>query len=747
MAFVADYPPRQCGIATFTADLLENVSVELPRGQVFAVAMNDTPAGYRYPDRVHFEVFQNDRPGYRRAADFLNISHVDIACLQHEYGIFGGEAGSHLLVLLRDLHMPIVTTLHTVLQQPTEMQRSVLMEVAELSHKIVVMSEKAVGFLREIYGVPDSKIRVIPHGVPDVPFVDPNYYKDLFGVEGRRVLLTFGLLSPNKGLEYMVQAMPDIVRRFPDVVYIILGATHPHILRTSGEEYRLRLQRMVRDLGIEDNVVFHNRFVSITELTEFLGAADIYVTPYLNVEQITSGTLAYAVGAGKAVVSTPYWYAEELLAEGRGSLVPFRDERALAETVIGLLENEVDRHAMRKRAYTYGRQMIWRQVARDYIALFDDVLDSLASQPRPLAMSKAWAPGTTELPTIKLDHMVNLTDDTGIIQHAVFTIPKYEEGYCTDDNARALVATVMAAEEIADDSRLSLLSMRYLAFLTHAFNKENRRFRNFMTYDRRWLEEAGSENAHGHALWGLGAAVAYSRLDGVRYQAANLFEEALPVAEHFTSPRAWAFTLIGIHEFLRHYGGATEVRRVRAVLAERLLDAWRNTASEDWPWFESSLAYANASLSHAMILSGQWMQRPDMSEAGFKSLEWLYRIQTAPQGHFAPIGSNGFYDRGGTPARFDQQPIEAMAMIRACFGAYHASGDKQWITKAGRAFEWFLGANDLNIPLYDPATGGCHDGLHPDRLNKNEGAESTISWLIALIEMLTSDRVRKEKVD
>lgn len=745
IAFIADYPPRQCGIATFTSDLLENVGEEIPRGQVFAVSMNDTPSGYKYPDRVRFEVFQNDRPGYRRAADFLNVSHVDIACVQHEYGIFGGEAGSHLLTLLRNLQMPIVTTLHTVLAKPSELQRSVLKEIADVSQRLVVMSEKAFAFLRDIYSVPEGKAQLIPHGVPDVPFVDPNYFKDLFGVEGRRVILTFGLLSPSKGVEYMIQAMPEIVRQFPDAVYIILGATHPHVVRAQGEEYRLRLQRLVRDLGVEDNVVFHNRFVTLEELTEFIGAADVYVTPYLNVDQITSGTLAYAVGAGKAVVSTPYWYAEELLADGRGVIVPFRDHAALAAAIKRLFENEVERHTMRKLAYTYGRQMVWRQVARSYIALFTDVFTTLASKPKPLARSRTSTFAAPELPPIKLDHLIHLTDDTGIIQHAIFTVPNYSEGYCTDDNARALIVVVMAALEIADDSRLYPLALRYLAFLNHAFNPANGRFRNFLAYNRTWIEEVGSEDAHGRALWGLGAAVAYTRHDDIRHQATSLFEEALPALEKLTSPRAWAFALIGMHEFLRHYSGATEVRRLREQLAERLLDAWKRNATADWPWFEPALAYANATLSHAMILCGQWMQRPDMSEAGFASLDWLCRIQTAPQGHFAPIGSNGFFKRGGEPARFDQQPIEALAMIRACFEAYHASEDKRWTAEAGRAFEWFLGVNDLSLPIYDSATGGCHDGLHPDRVNQNEGAESTVAWLISLIEMLTAERARKEK--
>ncbi|HHN45840.1 MAG TPA: glycosyltransferase [Planctomycetes bacterium] len=745
VAFIADYPPRQCGIATFTSDLAEAIAGELPAARVFAVAMNDTPQGYQYPERVRFEIAQNDRMGYRRAADFLNISHVDVVCLQHEYGIYGGEAGSHILTLLRDIRMPVITTLHTVLKSPDDMQKHVLQQIAAISQRMVVMSTHAVEFLKDVYGVPESKIAHIHHGVPDVPFVDPNYYKDLFGVEGRRVILTFGLLSPGKGIENMISAMPAIVEKFPDTVYIALGATHPHVLRRNGEEYRMYLQRLARELNVESHVIFHNRFVDIEELCEFIGAADVYVTPYLNAEQITSGTLAYAVGAGKAVVSTPYWYAEELLADGRGVLASYRDKDALAEKIVRLFENEVERHAMRKRAYTYGRQMVWREVARRYVEVFQDVFEGLSRKPRALPVDKKPGAAVMELPPLKLDHLVRLTDDTGMVQHAIFTTPNYHEGYCTDDNARSLMVAVAAAEEMADESLLYPLANRYLAFLNYAFNRRNGRFRNFLSYDRNWLEEIGSEDAHGRALWGLGAAVAYCSHEGMRALSANLFELALPAVQKFTSPRALAFTLIGIHEFLRRYGGATEVRHVREMLAERLLQHWQDDSAPDWPWFEKTLSYANASLSQAMLLCGQWMQRPDMFDIGLRSLDWLCRQQTAPQGHFAPIGTDGFYKRGGEKARFDQQPIEAASAIRACFEAHRATGDGRWLLEVRKAFDWFMGVNDLSQPLYDPSTGGCRDGLHPDRVNLNEGSESTLSWLDALLEMQSVERVRREK--
>ncbi len=745
VAVIGNYLPRQCGIATFTTDVCETLAATHPETTCFAVPVNDTEEGYAYPGRVRFELRENEIDSYRRAADFLNINNVDVVCLQHEFGIFGGRAGSHILALLRDLRMPLVTTLHTVSHEPDRDQRRVLEELAQLSDRFIVMSRRGVEFLEDIYKVPHDKIDLIPHGIPDVPFVDPNFYKDQFGVEGRLVLLTFGLLSPSKGIEDVIEALPAILARHPNVVYIVLGATHPHVKRRDGESYRVGLERLAQVRGVEESVVFHNRFVSLEELVEFIGAADIYITPYLNQAQIVSGTLAYTVGAGKAVVSTPYWYAEELLAEGRGMLVPFRDPAAIAERVTSLFDNEAERHAIRKRAYLLGREMVWPKVAQAYMASFQRARAERSCWPRAGFVARTLGKRPRELPLLNLDHLKRMTDDTGILQHALFSVPNYGEGYTTDDNARGLVAATFLEEMDPDESaEATALGARYLAFLWHAFNPKRGRFRNFLSYERRWLEETGSEDSNARALWGLGTVLGRSNHEGLRGLAGRLLELALPAALEFTSPRAWAYTLVGIHEYLRHFDGDRAAQSALEVLSERLMNAYRSASTPDWPWFEDSLTYSNAKLPHALLLSGHWLRRSDLSEVGLKTLGWLAEVQRSEDGHFAPVGSNGFLRRGNGKARFDQQPVDAHAMISAALEAHRLTGDRRWRREAELAFDWFLGWNDLRTPLYDPATGGCRDGLHPDRVNQNQGAESTLSFLLSLLELKLSENILSE---
>jgi len=735
IAFIGNYLPRQCGIATFTTDLCEAIATEYSGTTCIALPVNDIEAGYDYPSRVRFELTEKDIDSYRRAADFLNINNVDLVCLQHEYGIYGGRAGIYILALLRELRMPIVTTLHTILCDPDQDQRRVLEEVAALSDRLVVMSKRGAEFLQEVYRVMPEKIDLTPHGIPDLPFVDPSFHKDLFGVEGKIVLLSFGLLSANKGIENVIAALPTIVARYPNVVYIILGATHPHVKRLEGESYRLSLQWMAQEKGVEGHVIFYNRFVSLEELVEFISAADIYITPYLNPAQITSGTLAYTLGAGKAVISTPYWYAEEMLAEGRGTLVPFGDPAALAKQVINLLDNEAKRHAMRKRAYLFGRAMIWPQVARRYMESFERARAERRHFTPPGFMVKALDKRPGELPPLKLDHLRHMTDETGILQHAIFTVPNYREGYTTDDNARALMVSTLL-EELGSGEAFELTS-RYLAFVWYAFNAETGRFRNFMNYHRHWLEDSGSDDCHGRTLWALGTMLGRSNTPPLHSMAGQLFEQALPAILDTTSPRAWAFALIGIHEYLRRFAGDRMASQVREELAGRLLALYQSHRSDEWRWYEEELTYCNAALPHALLMCGQLIPNTTMTEAGLESLSWLADLQRADAegGHFVPIGSNGFYQRGGERARFDQQPVEVQAMVSACLEAYRITGDEHWRKEARRAFEWFLERNDLNLPIYDPTTGGCRDGLHPDRPNENQGAESSLAFLQALLEL------------
>ncbi len=748
VAFIGNYVPRQCGIATFTTDLVEAVTAEAPDINCWAVAMNDRPEGYRYPEKVRFEINQNKLADYNTVAEFINISQTDIVCVQHEYGIFGGPAGSHLLKLLGELRMPVVTTLHTVLKNPAPEYLEVMRRLADLSDKLVVMSRKAFGFLEDIYGVPEEKIAFIHHGIPDTPFMDPNYYKDQFGMEGRMVLLTFGLLSPNKGIETMLQALPAVIRKHPDVSYIILGATHPHVLKSHGDAYRISLQQLVRKLNISEHVIFQNRFVEMKELCEYLGTADIYVTPYLDEAQITSGTLAYAMGTGKAVVSTPYWYASEMLDDGRGRIVPFNNPDAMAEQIIDLLDNDSTRHLIRKKAYTFSREATWKEVSRKYLEVFSEVRLKRASHPRPrhTYVKNIQLITKFELPEANLDHLKTLTDDTGILQHATQTIPDRIHGYCTDDNARALMVATMGSKYMLADSKFfDCLSNQYLSFLLYAFNQEKGRFRNFMSYSRQWLEEVGSEDSHGRALWGLGKTIAFLDNPGQLAMSTKLFNQALNALEHFRSPRAIAFALVGIHAYLQKFSGDSEVRRIRDILADRLFVQFQKNATENWPWLENALNYANGKLPHALLLSGQWMQRGDMTDMGLKTLKWLLAIQTE-NGHFVPIGSNGWYKKGGSRARFDQQPIESNSMIDACIEAFNITSDPAWIDSAVMCFNWFLGQNDLNMPLYDAKTGGCRDGLMADGINQNEGAESTIAWLLSLmtLQKLYADEILKQ---
>lgn len=733
IAFIGNYIPRQCGIATFTTDLCESLSINYPEISCIAIPVNDVVEGYNYPARVRFELQEKDIDSYVTASDFLNIYDVDVVCLQFEYGIFGGKAGRHIIALLRGLRMPVVTTLHTILKDPDPDQLSVLQEVASLSERLVVMSEKGRTFLEEIYKVPPEKIDMIHHGIPDIPFVDPSFNKDLFGVEGKTVILSFGLLSSSKGIETVISALPEIIKYRPETVYMVVGATHPHVIQNEGETYRLSLQRLAKQKGVENNIIFYNRFVSIDELIEFIGAADIYITPYLNEAQITSGTLAYTMGAGKAVISTPYWYAEELLANGRGVITPFKDSDALAKNVINLLDNEAERHAMRKRAYIYGRKMIWAEVAQKYMESFERARSERRHFIPAASKFKHKDKHLRELPPIKLDHFIVLTDDTGIFQHALFTVPNYAHGYTTDDNARALLVSNLL--EQLGIKTVKDLTYRYLAFLGYAFNDQTGRFRNFMDYQRRWLEDTGSEDSLGRSLLALGTYLRHSNTAVQSNTAGWLYEQALPAILATTSPRAWAFCLVGIYEYLQKFAGDRRANNVRDELANRIFALYKQNSSKEWNWFEQELSYCNPVLSQALILSGISMKNKKMLKGGVDSLAWLADIQHSKEGYFVPVGSNGFYKRGGECARFDQQPVEAQAMISASIAAYDATGDPKWKEEAFNAFEWFLGNNDLNLMIYDPITGGCRDGLHPDRVNENQGSESTLAYLQALLEL------------
>lgn len=735
IAVIGNYLPRQCGIATFTADLCEALRHEYKNTSYFVVPVTDEGESYSYPPHVRFEIAEQEIESYRAAADFLNASEVDLVCLQHEYGIYGGPTGSNILTLLRELRMPVITTLHTVLRNPDPDQKSVLEELGKLSDRMIVMSKHSLSNLKSVYNISREKLDFIPHGIPNVPFMDPNYYKDLFEVEGKMVILTFGLLSPNKGIENVIEALPAIVKRHPNLVYIVLGATHPHVRREHGESYRNSLAKLADDRGVRNHVMFRDQFVSLEKLVQYIGAADIYVTPYLNPEQSVSGTLAYTVGAGKPVISTPYWYATELLADDRGIIVPFGDSGAIAEKVLELLDNEVKRHAIRKRAYESSRQMIWPSVARQYMDSFLKARADRAKYPRPVTNPRPMEQPSLEFPSLKLDHMIRMTDGTGILQHAIYTVPNYFEGYTTDDNARALIVAVALQYDGREKPAALDLATRYLSFLSYAYNPDEGRFRNFLSYDRHWLEEIGSEDSHGRAIWALGAVLRRSPDEGLKGFSNRLFHLAIPALEEFSSPRGCAFAILGLEEYLKEYPGDRTSVQARTALAQRLKKLYHSNYKPEWPWFENILTYCNALLPQAMLLCGESLRDREFIDIGLDALTWLGQIQRGENGYFAPIGCHGFYPYGQYKARFDQQPVEVQSMISASLTAYRITKDESWKKQAIQAFDWYLGHNDLELQLYDPATGGCRDGLHADRANQNQGAESTLAFLHSLLEM------------
>jgi glycosyltransferase involved in cell wall biosynthesis len=734
VAIIGNHLPRRCGIATFTHDLHRAISTTRPDLETCVVAMNDPGGSYDYPPAVRFQIHDETIGSYAQAADFLNAAPFDVVCLQHEYGIFGGEAGGHIIELLQRLTMPVVTTLHTVLPAPTPAQCDVMGRIVARSARLVVMAEKGRELLWSVHDVPPHKIEVIAHGIPDFPFLEPHHAKTRFGFSGKTVILTFGLLSPSKGIETVIDAMPAIVRSCPNAVYVILGATHPNLVRAQGEAYRDSLAARARELGMEDHVVFFNQFVDQATLLSFISMCDVYATPYLNEAQMTSGTLAYSFGLGKAVVSTPYWHARELLDDGRGILVPFGDSRAIGVEIAGLLTNDVRRHAMRKRAYTASRPMTWAQTAKRYLAAFDSAREtSRISKRACTGLGEVWDNGNA-LPHVQTGHFLSMCDSTGLLQHAVHSVPDRAHGYCVDDNARALLLS-SALASFGEARLLEPMTARFAAFIQHAWNPDTCRFRNFMSYDRRWLEPQGSEDSHGRTLWALGVCARGDTDPSRRRWAAALFKTALPAVEHFQSPRAWAFTLLGLDAYCALVVGDLTAGRMREVLAGRLVDAFQATETQDWCWFEDVLAYDNARLSQALLVTGAALGKPLMVKIGLASLRWLMTLQATPEGCFRPVGTESFGARQTPPQPFDQQPVEAAAAISACLAAWRVNDNAEWAAGATRAFEWFLGGNDLRTSLVDPSSGGCLDGLHPDRPNENRGAESAVSYLLGLIEM------------
>ena len=734
LAFIGNSLPRRCGIATFTNDLQHAVAQLEPSAKTAIVAMNDRGQSYDYPPIVRVQVADWELQDYVSAAENLNAGHFDAVSLQHEFGIFGGDAGANVLTLLSRLNMPVMTTLHTVLSEPTPIQRRVLTDIAAMSAKVIVMAEKAKSLLISHYEVNARNIEVIPHGIPDVAYVSPDAAKAKLGFDGRPVILTFGLLSPNKGIEVMIDAMPAVLRIAPAAVYVVLGATHPNLVRSQGEAYRENLVSRARARGVENHVLFLDRFVDLPTLLDFISMCDVYVTPYLNEAQMTSGTLAYSFGSGKAVVSTPYWHAQELLSDGRGVLVPFNDVATIGGEVACLLTDHARRESMRQRAYASSRPMTWSRTAERYIRLFESV--RCTARPPVRAITSESLPQTRNAlpPDVQLGHLRLMCDDTGLFQHAIHAVPDRSHGYCVDDNARALILA-SALNAPGEQPMSDELDGRFAAFVQHAWNPHTRRFRNFMDFDRRWTEDVGSEDSHGRTLWALGECARSNTNLNRRKWAAQLFLTALPPVRSFSSPRSWAFTLLGLDSYAQSADLDPACRELRHELAEHLMRIFCAVETPHWVWFERGLSYDNARLPQALIVTGLSTSVPSYVAAGLRSLRWLMTLQTTEGNLFRPVGSHGFRDEMSPPRAFDQQPLEATATIAACCAAWRADFDAKWRADALRAFAWFMGSNDLSTSLIDPKTGSCCDGLHPDRVNENRGGESLVSYLLALTEI------------
>ena len=731
VAFISSFRPRRCGIATFTTDLINNISSAAKGGfEPLVVAMRSED-NLTYNDPVKFEIRQNVKNDYICAADYINFSHVDAVSVQHEFGLFGGEAGSYLSLLLNQLNAPIITTLHTLLDNPDTSYYKSLRDVCNASYKVIIMNERGIDMLQDIYGLSSKKIELVPHGIPDSPFVDNNYYKHKFGMEDRRTILTFGLLSENKGIEVMLKAMPAIIEAEPSVLYVVLGMTHPSVLRQDGESYRYSLQQMVKDLGCAEHVMFHNRFVSNEELSNFLCAADIYVTPYLNREQLTSGTLSFAVGTGKAVVSTPYWAAMELLANGQGKLVPFGDSNEMANAIIEILQDDSLFYSLRRKAYDYGRSRTWPKIGQAYWKLFSSKRLPVRIEAKAATLARK---STFEIPEPSLEHLKKLTDDTGLYQHARFTAPNRNFGYCTDDNARAVIAMTKYYDHYLEPDALKLFEI-YLSFIMHSQNDDGS-VRNFMNFDRTWIKNEPLCDALGRLLWAFGTVMA--KLPSPSYLSIikDCFDRSVKYVQK-QHPRGMAYSILGMSDYLKQFPGASDIKRQLVIAADKLVELYKRNSHPDWQWFEDTLTYDNAVLPHALFVTALIFEDEKYTEVAMKTCEFLLD-NTFDGNHFSFVGCNGWYGRSGIKAQFDQQPIEAAATVMMLRAAYDVTQNPRFLALQRKAFDWFLGENDLHIPVYNFRTKGCHDALMQGGVNANQGAESMLSFLLSLLAIVES---------
>ena len=717
IAMIGGFTPRRCGIATFTADVHASITAGFPQASVDVYAMAPVGNDIAFGEPVRGVIVENDAGSFIAAAAEIEASGADVVWLQHEFGLFGGHAGDMILQLIERIAAPLIVTLHTVMPDPDADQLRVMRRLVARASKLIVMSQRAADLLGTVFGADKAQIELIPHGVPDRPFGRSQKFKAQFGFDGRQVLMTFGLLSPGKGIETVIAALPSIAAEHPQAVYCIVGATHPNLVAREGEAYRTRLQDLARELGVEDHIRWIDAFLDTERLLEMIEAADIYVTPYRGANQATSGTLSYAVALGKAVVSTPYVHASELLAGDHGVLVPFDDSAALACEIGKLLGSPERLLAIQQRAYARGRALIWPEIAAQCMAVVAETQID-AAQLLPVH----GGPGGIE-------GLLRICDGTGILQHSSFSVPDRAHGYCVDDNARALMLmNQLGADAEPHRSRLTAV---FAGFVQSAWNSETGEFRNFMSYDRGWLEAAGSQDSSGRTLWALGATANHGQTASLRRWARRLFDQTAFSARGFGSPRARAFAMLGADCLLASDAGNEAAQAILSEGAEFLMDRLEQTRRADWPWFESVLAYDNCRMPEALIRAGLRLERADLTRCGLDTLRWILNLQISPAGHFRPVGSDSFGHFYAAPRPFDQQPVEAWAAIDAASAAYDAAGDACWLAHARRAYAWFLGANDRGVVVADLQNGSCHDGINPRGLNLNEGAESVLAWQLA----------------
>ncbi len=719
--YMGTFLPRECGIATFTNDLITAMDSKFnPVLKSEVLAMNDPGnAFYNYNHKVSLQIKENEILDYLETARKINErKDIRIVNIQHEFGIFGGEHGEYLLLFLNAVKKPVVVTLHTVLPNPHEGMKDIMQSIIKKSSAVIVMAKDAKRILREHYDINDSsKIFHIHHGVPQVPF-SLKYAKKEINLENKTILSTFGLLNSGKGIEYVIKALPQVVKKFPDIIYLIIGETHPKVRKKEGESYRNKLIGLVKKLGLEENVKFCNKYMSIKEITAYLSATDIYIAPALDENQIVSGTLSYALGCGKAIVSTSTAYAKEVLSGNRGILVDFRNPESIGKAVNALLSDSELKGEIEKRAYQLGRRMIWPNVAAEYLRVFNEVIRLREDTVR-------------KFPSIKIDHLIALTDNVGVIHHAKHSIPNRKTGYTLDDNARALIVAAKYYGLFKSQQSLKLIKA-YLSFL-HYMQKEDGTFHNLLDYKRKFLDEKGSEDSYGRALMATGYAASSKIPYNMKAAAKFIFDNAIKSVGNLNFLRSKAFSIIGLYYYYSQYKHK-DIMQKAIKLADSLADAYLQNSAKDWKWFEPYFTYSNGRLPESLFLAYLMTGERRYLRIAKESLDFLTKILIV-DGKLVIIGNKGWYYKGNERALFDQQPVDAASMVRTYLLAYSITKKEPYYSNAVLAFNWFLGKNSLNQMVYDEVTGGCFDGLAVETINLNQGAESTIAYLLARLNL------------